>query len=156
MSSNAAELMDHGSTTQNGVIVNFHFTGKLTGITHDHIISDDTIVCYMAISHQQTITTYNGFPFRGSTPVNSYEFTQGGIIADNSQRILTLEFQILRHGTNDCSGENGTVFSDTYTFEDGYIGTDTGTFTDDHIFINCYKRFDHYGRCNFCIRMNVC
>ena len=58
-----AELMYESATTNHSTIVYDHFTGELCGIGDDHIVAYDTIVCDVAICHDQAVVANHGLAF---------------------------------------------------------------------------------------------
>src|SRR5690606_32460505 len=88
--------------------------------------------------------------------VNCYTFADGGIITNFSGGLFTGKFEILRDATYYSPRENTTIFPDTRAIHDNNIRAYPCSFAYFYVFMNSYKRFDHYIFRDFGLRMYIC
>src|SRR6185312_17084334 len=106
------ELNGCGHSADYCMVAYFNVTGELNRIGNNHMVSYNTIVGNMRISHQQTITAYYGFPFIFRSPVDGHTFSDGGVVAYFNYGVFTVKFKVLRNGAHHRSGKNLTSLSD--------------------------------------------
>lgn len=139
-----------------GPVADRHVTGYLTIITHNAVISHNTVVGKMAIGHDQAVLAdHRFFPVLG-TPVNGYKFPDRSTITDIYIGIFALEFQVLRYGCNNRPRKDPAILANPRSFHDRNIGANPGTITHFHILVNNGKGVHFYVCSQLCIRVNVC
>src|SRR5260221_2377226 len=137
-------------------IADGNMSGYLCIIAHDAIIAHNAIMCQVAISHKQAIFTYLRFFFYSCAAVHRYKLTNRCAITNIYVGIFTLEFQILRNGSNYSTWKNAAVLTNSCPFHNSYIGPDPCSITHLHILMDYSKRINLYIGSKPCIRMNIC
>src|SRR5690554_3105231 len=156
MISDIPELLNGYHSRQNYVVSDCSMSGKSSSVRKNAVISYNTIVSNMAISHNPTIISDYGFHSIGCTSVDGYTFANRGSVSDNSNCFFVLEFHILRNSRNNSSRKNVAILPDSCSFHNGYVRSYPGSFSDFYVFMNSRKRVDYHIFGNFCSRMDVC
>src|SRR5262249_30839689 len=85
-------------------------SGKRCGVSHDHVVANDTVMRDVYVSHQQAIASDPRDPAApGSSAVNSHAFADHIIVADLHPRDLALELQVLRLEPNGPRREDAII-----------------------------------------------
>src|SRR5688572_22720140 len=113
------KLVDSAHSAKDGPISDGNVTGNLGVIAHNYVVAHDTIMCQVAVSHQQAIFTNDGFFLFLGTPVYGHKLADCGVVANNYKGIFTFIFQILWNGRDYCPGENTAVLTYPGTFHNG-------------------------------------
>src|SRR5690554_478694 len=113
--------MRQGATTDNRIVINLYFTCQLCYIAKNDMVIQYTIMCHMAVGHNEAAVTYFRESFRGCPPVHRSTFTNDCIVTYDRQCIFTLKFQILWNTCNGGMRKNGAVLSDTGTKQYGCL-----------------------------------
>src|SRR6266496_2528272 len=135
MLTNIYKLMYGTHAAKNCPITNRYMPRYLCVVTHDAIITNNTVVSQMAISHEKTIFTNNRFFFYSGATIHCYKFSDSSIVTYNYYGIFTLVFQILWNGGNNGTGKYPAVPSYSCTLHYCYIGTYPGTISYLHILV---------------------
>src|SRR5574344_395607 len=96
----------------------------------------DTIVSHMNICHKEIVVAYHSATRSCGTTTNGATFTDNIIVANNGSGVLSIEFQVLRDGRDNCSGENLAIFTNTGAGENGHIRANPSAVTNFYIFID--------------------
>ncbi|MNE92888.1 hypothetical protein D3C80_1906680 [compost metagenome] len=110
----------------------------------------------VAVGHDQAVVPDLGMHFVCSPFIDGYTFTDGSMVTDNSQGILTIIFQILWYCRDYCARKNTAVLTYSGTFHNCYIRGYPGSVSDLYILMNGRKRINSYIFSDFSFRMNVC
>jgi hypothetical protein len=74
-----------------------YMTGQIGSIGHNDIISQFTIVRYVAVGHEEVVISYDGYPdIGGRGPVDGHVFPDCIVVPDNNPSLFAFEFQVLR------------------------------------------------------------
>lgn len=90
-----AELVDQRAAADDGEVVNLDLAGDLRGVRHDDVVADLAVVGDVGVCHDQAVAADDGVPLRGCAAVDGDALADGRVVADDGDRLLTLEFQIL-------------------------------------------------------------
>lgn len=112
MSADMSELVHEGAAADDGEVIYFHLAGELSGIGHDDVIMQDTVVRYVAVCHDEVVIADYGLTFAGCTAVDSHELTEHAVIADDGPGLFAAELEILRHTTDDGVREHMAVIAE--------------------------------------------
>jgi hypothetical protein len=148
------ELVDGAHASQDHPIAHDHMSGHLGIVAEDTVIPDDTIVCDMAIGQDHAIFTHLGRPAIPGTPVDRYEFTDGGIIAYFYGSLFSVKFKVLRISRYDSSRIDPAILSDAGPFHDRYITSYPGPFSNLYILMNHREWIHFYTGSYSGVRMN--
>ena len=121
--------MDKATTTNYSEVIDHYFSGKLGGIAHNHIVANHAVVCHMSICHQQGVGTHHGLAFGCSATVHGGALAQSGAVADDSDSLLAVEFEVLRNSTDHSTGKYCDIAANAGTRENGDVTSDFATFT---------------------------
>ena len=83
------------------------------------------------------------FPVNSSA-VDGYKFADSSIVADDHLRVFTLELQILGNSSDNSTGENATILTNSCTLHNGDIRPDPGSIADLNILVNDCERINFY------------
>src|SRR6187399_1341992 len=125
-------------------------------IAHDTVIAYNTIMCNMAVCHDQAIVAHFCCPPVFAATVYRYKLTDGCIVTDLYCCMFAFVFKILRDGCYNSPRENAAVLSYSCTFHNGYVAAYPGAFTYFYILVNNTEGINLYVGSQFCVRMNVC
>ena len=124
MSSDMAELMDECPSSDDGEVVNFHFSSELCGVGHDDIVVKDAVVRDVAVRHDEVVVSDDGFSLGGCSAMDGDELPEYAVVADNGEGLLAAVFEILRYGADDGGGEDMTVVTEDDVVVDVCEGVD--------------------------------
>ena len=110
----------------------------------------------MRVSHQEAITSNNRLATRSRTTIDRHAFTYHRMITDNSDAILTNEFQVLGDPRDDRPRVNVAVLAQTSsTLDDGMTLNDTAL-TYLSVLLNNSKRMNDNPFTELSFRMDAC
>src|SRR5690606_17239562 len=112
---------DRDMTCQSGVVA------ENTTITHYAVMG------HMTIGHDETVIAYHGFHAVRSALVDSGTLPDRGVVTNMYRGLLSLIFEVLRHGRDYSTWKNVAVFANPCAFHDGYVGTDPSPLSNGHI-----------------------
>ena len=100
------KLMNQHTTANNGKIINFDLTRKLSGIRHYDIIAEDTVVSYVAVCHYKAIVAYHRFLPRRRSSIYGTKLTQHIVVAYFEICLLADKLQVLRVAPDNSQVKN--------------------------------------------------
>ena len=106
------ELVYGTHASKDGIVSDINVARYLGIIAEDTVITNKAIVSNMTVGHYQAIIAHLGGPPVLATPVNSYKFTNGGIVTDLYCCRFTFIFKILWYGGNYSAGKNAAAAND--------------------------------------------
>src|SRR5690606_38532315 len=115
-----------------------------------------TIVRYMAVCLNQTITSNHCTPFIFSSTVYGNALTNGRVVANFGCSFLPFKFQVLWNSGNNRSWENPTILANPSPVHNGNVGSNPSSFTDLYISLYSGKWIDGDICADFRIGMNIC
>ena len=68
IAADVAELVAEHRCTDDGEIIDNHFSGKFCGVADDASVADDTVVGDVHVLHEQVVRTHLGASLGGGTP----------------------------------------------------------------------------------------
>ena len=117
---------------------------NLDAIRHHNIISKQTIMPKVAISHEQIVIPNSSLlPFIGST-VNRDAFTNGVVITNDNLRRSAFVFQILRFLPQTGTRVNAIVSANAQKAIEHHVGANPGIRSDAHLRTDHSSRTDHH------------
>lgn len=156
MASYMAELVNQRTASDDGEIIYFHFACQLSRIGHDDIIMQDTVMCYMAVSHNEVVIAYDGLTFAERSAVNGNELTEDTVVSDNRPCHFVMEFQILRDSTDHCRREYMAVLTHLGILADSSTGVNDTAVTYLYVAIDKHERTDLHILAYLGLGMNTC
>ena len=111
ITSDVAKLVTKHGGTDNGVVVDDYFTCYLGGVPDDGAIVHHTIMSNVRVFHYQVVRANSSACLAGSAPANGNRLAEAVIVAIDTQRVLTLIFQILWFSTDAPTGKEFIVIS---------------------------------------------
>ena len=152
----AHELMDKRTTTEDSIVIDLYFASQLGSITEDDMVTKDTVMSDMRVSHQEAITPNNRLATRSRTTIDCHAFTYHRMITDNSDAILTNELEVLGDPRDDCPRVNVAVLTQTSSTLDDGMALDDTTFPDLGILFDDGEGMDDNTFTQLSFRMDAC
>ena len=78
-----AKLVYQTTAAYDSPVIYNDFACQLSSIGHDDMVMQYTVVCDVAVCHDEAVVAHNGFAFAGSTAVDSHELADSGVIAND-------------------------------------------------------------------------
>ena len=119
VASDAAELVYEHASRKDGMVVNGDFSGKLRTVAYDDIIANNIVVGDVAAFHQEIARADNGLSFGCGAAVDGDVLADLVVVANDGQRVLATELQVLGNGTDDGSWKENIARSDAGAIKDG-------------------------------------
>ena len=91
------------------------------------------------ISHNKAIAANNSLALRRGAPVYGHAFTNGCVVANDSQRVFSHKFKILRNRTNNSARVNRAVLANPCTLHDCNVAGNACSRSDFHVSVNCHN-----------------
>ena len=127
----AAELEYQSVAAEDDVVADGNVSGQRSVVGENSVVADNAIVSQVAVGHNPIAVSDTGFADAGySAEVESGEFANGIVVADNQAGWFALVFLILRYGSEAGKLENTVVFADGGVPIDDGMRADFGTGTD--------------------------
>ena len=92
MGANVHKLLHRTRSSQNGKVVHFNMSCHLYSIANDTVVTYNTIVAKMNISHNQAVGSNRCFFSVNGAPVDGHTFSDGCVITNFRGRVFTLKF----------------------------------------------------------------
>ena len=108
----------------------------------------------MAISHNQTVTSYYGFTLGSRTTMDGDKLADHGIVTDDGHGILTLEFKVLGYIAHNCIGMDVAILANACSAMNHSTAIDDCSIANFHIGIDGNKRTYFYVITNLSVRVN--
>ena len=156
ISAHAAELMHQHVGTDDGVVVDDNLAGHLGGVADDAAVAYQGIVGHVYAFHQQVVVAHDGASFGSCAAVHGHVLTDEVVVANLGGRILALELQVLRDGTDDGTGKDGVAVADAAAVQDAGMGHNLVVVADDHILVDEDERRDFHVFAYLRFGMDVC
>ena len=131
-----AELMHEAASAYYGAVVDLHLAGQLGGVGDNHAVADAAVVGDVGIGHDEAVLADHSLTFGRRSAVDGGTFAQRGAVAYDGERLLTLEFEVLRNAGHHGAGEDGYIVADARTGENGYVAVYHGVVADFHIVVD--------------------
>ena len=93
------------------MIIDGYLAGELGAIADDDVVADDVVVGDVTPFHQQVARADDGLPLGGCAAVDGDILANLVVVADDGQRLLALELQVLRDGADDGSREEDVAIA---------------------------------------------
>src|SRR2546430_1537585 len=100
------------------------------------MVANYAVVCYMTVGHYKAIVTHPGSPAVPAAAVDRHKFANSSVITYLNGCFFPFIFEVLRNGSDHCSGKNAAIPANTGSLHDRYITTYPGTFANFHIMVN--------------------
>lgn len=133
------ELQAGCLAAEDDVIAHDDMSGEGGVIGKYAVVAYDTVVGYMDVSHEEVAVADDGLAAGGGATVNGAAFADGVVVANLDGGVFAGELEILRHGSDDSTGEDAAVLADAGAGEDGYVGTYPGAVAYFNIFADSGK-----------------
>ena len=137
-----AELVNKDIGADDGEVVDHYFTGDFGGIANDATITDFDVVGHVHTFHKQVVATHYSAAFGGCAAVDGDVFADGVVVANLGCGFLALEFEVLRDGTDDSTGENDVVTAHARAAKQRNAVHQFVAVADDDIFVDIAERTD--------------
>src|SRR5262249_37559891 len=127
ITSDPCELVDSCHSANDGVIFNNDMSCQINGISHNDPITNFTIMCNMAVRHDQTIISKANNGIFLARRVDRYVFADFTVFPNDNKCLFTTKFKILSLCTdtsprpNSCASTNGSIAVYVSMGLDGYI-----------------------------------
>ena len=151
-----AKLMNQCSSSNYRKIVDLYLSSNLRSVCNNDIVPNHAVMGDVRISHNKAIAANNSLALRRGAPVYGHAFTNGCVVANDSQRVFSHEFKILRNRTNNSARVNRAVLANPCTLHDCNVAGNACSRSDFHVSVNCHKRVDDHAWVYLGIRMYVC
>jgi hypothetical protein len=150
----ADKLLHTNLAFDDDVVFEFYVPGKVDIVSNDDVVSQDAIVGYVGVGHDQTVTADNGFTSRGSAAIYSNVLPNGRPVADMSGRVLSSKLEVLRFAADNGARGNFYVLTQPATGIDGYVWSDFRTCPNNYIVFDVTERAYGNAVAYFGVRMN--
>src|SRR5882672_7275877 len=110
-------------STEYCIVTDSDMACHLCVIAQDAVITNDTVVCNMAVCHDKTVVAHFCCPPFFAAAIYCYELPDGCIIPDLYGSVFALVFKILRNGSDHGAGKNTAVLADLCPFHDGDVAS---------------------------------
>ena len=151
-----AKLMNQCSSSNYRKIVDLYLSSNLRSVCNNDIVPNHAVMGDVRISHNKAIAANNSLALRRGAPVYGHAFTNGCVVANDSQRVFSHKFKILRNRTNNSARENRTVLTNSCTLHNCNVAGNASSRSDFHVSVNCHKRVNDHAWVDFCIWMYIC
>jgi hypothetical protein len=156
MRPNAHKLLHGSEPCQHHAITHNYMPSKGSIVREDTMVAYLAVVRNMCVSHYKAVVAYFSGITVGSASVDGYTLANGGIIANYSDGIFALEFEVLRDSRDNRAREDLTIFANSRPFHYRHIGPYPGTFSYLYIFMYSGEGVNLHIRSYFCVRVDVC
>jgi hypothetical protein len=120
------------------------------------MVVEDTVVCDMAVRHDQIVVTDEGLSFGGGAAMDGTTLAHYISVANNGPGLFSVEFEILGNRTYHGGRKDMAVFANLGETTDGGIGINDGAIAYFYVAIDEYERTDLHIIADFGIGMNAC
>ncbi len=117
VSSDTAELMNEHHRADDGKVINDDLTRKFSGVTHDDAASKLTVMSDMGVFHDEVVASHHGFTFGRRATVDGHILTYTVGVANDGERFLSPELEVLRNTTDHRSWKDRVSASHPGAFE---------------------------------------
>jgi hypothetical protein len=156
MATDMTELMHECTTADDSEVIHYDFTCQLCRVGHNDVITQDAVVCHMAVCHDQVVVSDDGLTFAERTTMHRNELTQYAVVADDRPSYLAVELEVLRDSSDHSGREYMAMFAQLGVLTDSGIGVDDTTVSDLYVLVNEDERTYFYIRADLGFRMNTC
>jgi hypothetical protein len=155
MRTNVYKLVYSTHAPKYGPIANSDMSGHLRIVAHNAVVTHNTIMRQVAVSHYQTVFPNHGLLLILCSPIHSYVLTNSCIVADNHNGVFTLKFHILRYRRNDRTRKYPAILSYACTLHDCHTRPNPCAIANFNVLVNNGKWVNLYICRELCIRMNI-
>ena len=92
ISANVAELMAQDCGTDDCIVVNNDFAGKLGGVADDTSVANLAVVGNVHVFHKEIAVAYHCLALAGSAATDGDVLADAVVVADDAERFLATEF----------------------------------------------------------------
>ena len=156
IASHTAELMHQHIGTQDGMVVDDNLARQLCAVAYDTIVSDICIVGNMHAFHEKIAITYDGTSLGCRAPIDGDILAYLVVVTNLCRTLLASELEVLRNGTDDCTGEEYIPIADAGAIEHRHTIHQCVVVTYYDTFINITEWTYLAVLANYGIWVNVC
>ena len=119
ITADVAELVNEHGGTDDGEIVHDNLSSDFGSVANDTAIANQHIVGHVHALHEEVVAAHHGASLGSCAAVDGHVLADGIVVAHLGSGFLAAEFEVLRDGTDNGTGEYGVAAAHARAAEQG-------------------------------------